>query len=115
MKSGRKKLSEHEKRKHQINCRVTDAELKKINSGKPPGVTPGEWMRKKALDRKLPRTIPELNREAWADLARALGNLNQITKHLNQGNGNLSVAIAQVEQLGTQIQKLRDQLLREVE
>ena len=35
---------------------------------------------------RLPPTIPEVNREAWAALARTAANLNQIAHRLNAGD-----------------------------
>ena len=90
---------ESEKRRHQINCRVTDSELIRIDAGRPSGMSRGEWIRTKALKRNLPRVIPEVNREAWADLARVAGNLNQMARHLNQGNGDLAAALDEVARL----------------
>jgi len=110
-KRGPEPKPETELRRHPITCRVTDAELIRIDAGRPEGMTRGEWIRTKALKRKLPRAIPEINRKAWADLARSLGNLNQIAKHLNQGGGDLAGAVATVEQIRAEVQKLRQQLI----
>ena len=44
----------------------------------------GEYLRAAALHR-LPPTIPAANREQWAELARTAANLNQIARHLNEG------------------------------
>lgn len=32
----------------------------------------------------LPQSVPELNREAWAKLAKAAANLNQIARRINE-------------------------------
>jgi hypothetical protein len=34
---------------------------------------------------KPPRIVPTVNKVAWADLSRAAGNLNQITRAINEG------------------------------
>jgi len=44
----------------------------------------GEYLRSAAMG-KLPPTIPAVNREQWAELARTAANLNQIARHLNEG------------------------------
>lgn len=44
----------------------------------------GEWLRMAALE-KLPPTVPAINAQAWAELARAAANLNQIARALNAG------------------------------
>ena len=110
-KRGPEPKPESELRRHPITCRVTDAELIQIDAGRPDGMSRGEWIRTKALKRKLPRAIPEINRKAWADLARSLGNLNQIAKHLNQGGGDLPGAVDQVKQIRAEVQNLRSDLL----
>ena len=94
-----KPLPEHQKRKHPITCRLTDEELSRIDFGKPQGTSRGEWIRTKALSRKIPRAIPEINRKAWAELSRVASNLNQLTRFLNQGNGNLSATLIEVATL----------------
>lgn len=72
-----------EQRRHGISCRVNDAELALIDQrrGK---VSRGEWLRLAALS-KPPRIVPEVNKVAWADLARAAGNLNQLARAINEG------------------------------
>lgn len=76
---------ESELRKHPITCRLTDQELEQVDQGKPQGMSRGEWIRTKALKRKLPRSIPEMNRQAYAELARLAANLNQYMRAVNQG------------------------------
>jgi hypothetical protein len=51
-------------------------------------MTRGEWLRTRALKRRLPRAIPEINREAWASLARVSGNLNQYMRAVNEGRAD---------------------------
>lgn len=95
---GRKELPEHEKRKHPITCRLTDAELSLANQRRG-ALTCGEWMRRGALA-SIPPTIPALNREAWIELARLSSNLNQIAKRLNQtGKMEVSKVKEEVEAL----------------
>jgi hypothetical protein len=45
----------------------------------------GEWVRMSWLKTLPPPPAPAINREAWAELARAAGNLNQLARHLNAG------------------------------
>ena len=72
-----------EQRRHSVSCRLTNAELVHLDARRGQ-VSRGEWMRLAALD-KPPRTVPEINKVAWADLARVAGNLNQITRAINEG------------------------------
>ena len=56
--------------RHLVACRLTDAELAQLDLGR--GVlTRGEGLRQLALARHLPPAIPALNRQAYAELARA--------------------------------------------
>lgn len=51
------------------------------------GLPPATFVRQVALDAVVPRPaqIPEVNREAYLELAKMGGNLNQIAHHLNAG------------------------------
>lgn len=79
---GRKPLPSDEQRRHAVTCRLTDAERDQIDAARGK-VTRGEYLRLAALA-KPPRVVPEINREAWAELARASGNLNQIAAVANK-------------------------------
>lgn len=90
-------LPPDERREHCVSVRVNAGELATLDSRR--GVYQrGEWLRMAALD-KLPPTIPAINREAWTELARAAGNLNQIARSLNAGEkvdrGSLRDQLAQ--------------------
>lgn len=80
---GPKPKPPEEQRRHGVSCRVNDAEISLIDQrrGK---VSRGEWLRLAALS-KPPRIVPEINKVAWADLARAAGNLNQLSRAINEG------------------------------
>lgn len=91
--------SNAEVRRHQVNARLNDDELVLLDRGRPEKITRGTWLRTLALNRKLPRPIPEINREAWAELARVAANLNQLTRHFNQGGGDLDAAMGEVAEL----------------
>lgn len=43
----------------------------------------GEYLRAAGLHQRLPASIPEINREAWASLSRSAANLNQIARKIN--------------------------------
>ena len=100
---------EAEKRKHLFACRLTDSELDQLDQGRPPGMTRGAWLRTKALKRKLPRQIPEVNRQSYIELARLAGNLNQYVKAINQGRATEPAPDLQV--MYNEVQKLRSELL----
>lgn len=74
-------------RKHPVTCRLTDEEKAKVDQLRG-AITRGEWLRRTALGRP-PRMVPELNRQAWLELARLAGNLNQLAQAVNQGRKDL--------------------------
>mgnify|MGYP001499143489 CR=1 FL=1 len=88
-------LDPQEKREHCVSVRVNARELAQLDERRG-NFQRGEWLRMAALD-KLPPTVPSINSQAWAELARAAANLNQLAKAVNAG--------ARVEKGG-----LRDQL-----
>ncbi len=100
---------EAELRKHPVTCRLTDKELEILDQGKPEKMTRGAWLRTKALKRKLPRTIPEINREAYANLSRLASNLNQYVRAVNQGRANGQIFDLKI--MYSEVQKLRTELI----
>lgn len=80
-KRGRKPAADP--RQHAVTCRLTDAELSRCDNVRG-DLTRGEWLRIAALD-ALPVVIPAVNRDAYAELARAAANLNQLAKKSNTG------------------------------
>lgn len=48
------------------------------------GIGRGAWLRRAGLA-QLPRVVPEVNRQAWAELSRVAGNLNQHQRAINEG------------------------------
>ena len=74
------------KRVHMVSSRLSAAELAMLDERRAAfRMRRGEYLRAAALQRDLPPTIPAINRQQWADLARLAANLNQIAKHLNGG------------------------------
>jgi hypothetical protein len=79
-------LDAADKRGNTVSVRLNDAELARLDSQRDAvQMQRGEYLRAAALHR-LPPTIPALNREAWAELARTAANLNQIARGLNVGD-----------------------------
>jgi transposase len=76
----------------------------------------GAYVRRAIMAQRSPRaTVPQLNVQAWGELARTAANLNQVTRHLNEG-GQLDAATAAglavvVERLGGEVRALRLGLL----
>ncbi len=76
-------LDPSEKREHCVSVRLNVVELATLNERRGP-YQRGSWLRMAALD-KLPPTIPALNAQAWAELARSAANLNQLARAVNAG------------------------------
>ena len=91
-------------RRHAVSCRLTDAELARLDELRG-GVSRGEWLRLTALS-KPPRIVPEINKIAWADLARAAGNLNQVTRAINEGK----LPVKDAPSVGRAVMDVRAQL-----
>ena len=98
-------LDATDKRGHTVSVRLNDAELARLDSQRDAvQMQRGEYLRAAALHR-LPPTIPEVNREAWAALARTAANLNQIAHRLNVGR---NVAPDSVAQAAEDVSAMRD-------
>ncbi len=72
----------------------------------------GAYVRRAIMAQRSPRaTVPQLNVQAYGELARMAANLNQLTRHLNEG-GALDATMAtrielEVERLGRDVRALR--------
>ena len=102
-------LPADELRRHSVSCRLTDAELSTVDERRGE-VSRGEWLRLAALS-KPPRIVPTVNKVAWADLSRSAGNLNQITRAINEGR----LPVSDRAKVGAQLMQIRaemDQLRR---
>jgi len=73
------------------------------------GITPSAWVRQAALN-QLPAKIPELNLQAWSQLARLAANINQYQAAINSGQaGGYPPSV--LSALSLQINALRLDLL----
>jgi hypothetical protein len=86
-RSGRPPVSQGEVRKRTIGVRVNVAELDALQrKADSLGLPLAQWLRKIALSRFVPcPLVPEINREAYADLAKLAGNLNQLARATYEG------------------------------
>ena len=76
-----------DKRKNCVSVRLSDAELEELNQkrtnyGKRV-FRKGEFLRMMAFN-SIPPVVPKINIDAWQELGRIGGNLNQIARKLNQ-------------------------------
>jgi hypothetical protein len=76
-------LPEGEKRNHCVSVRLNASELAQVDGWRG-RVQRGEYLRHAAF-KTLPVVVPEINREAWAEMARVGSNLNQLAKLANAG------------------------------
>lgn len=86
-RSGRPCVPQDEVRKRTVGVRVNTAELDALQrKADSLGLPLAQWLRKVALSRFVPRPlVPEVNREAYAELAKLAGNLNQLARAAHEG------------------------------
>lgn len=108
-KRGRKRVPESQQRRHPVTCRLTDAERDQVDASRG-SVTRGEFIRRAALS-AAPRVVPEVNREAWVELARLSSNLNQLVRHLNQKAPDGPRPPAKLKELQEAVVRLRADLI----
>lgn len=109
-KSGPKPLALADKREYCVSVRLNSAELADLDSARAlVKMQRGEYLRS-ASRGVLPPTIPQINRESWANLSRVAANLNQYQQAINAGtvHGHAPEVIHSLAEL---VQKLRAELL----
>ena len=109
-KRGQKPVGSAVLRLHTVSVRLNSAELAWLDGVRGAvKMARGEYLRH-ASRGKLPPTIPQINREAWANLARVAANLNQYQHAINAGtvHGHPPETIQDLVEL---VQKLRAELL----
>lgn len=94
-KGGRPKGDPAAVRKITIGVRVNTAEREALTrKAKHMGMSPCQWLRTAALERKLPPTpVPEANREAYGELTRLAANINQLARAANEGRAVVSPSL----------------------
>ena len=104
-KQERRRLAADEKREHCVSVRMNEAELARLDAERG-RFHRGEWLRRTwSLTQPKP-PVPEVNRQAWAELARLAGNLNQAMKAFHEGRLR-GVDPAVLEELFHQVAGLR--------
>ena len=90
-KGGRPRMADEDKARNQLTVYLTDIQLADLaEKAAKQNMSTSQWLIKAAV-RKLPKSIPEINRSAYTDLGKVGGNLNQIARKLNEG-GQVSVS-----------------------
>jgi hypothetical protein len=84
---GRRKISEKNRRKVQVNIRLTDEEFEKITTHSTgSALSPANWIRKKVFTGKFPPPkISPIDAAAIQELRRIGVNLNQAMHKVNEG------------------------------
>ena len=73
-----------EKRDLLVWVRLTESEMEKLDvQRKSVSMGRGEYLRAASLH-KLPKIIPEINKESWLELSRLSSNLNQYQASINK-------------------------------
>lgn len=112
-KGGRERLrlAPETVRQRTIGVRLNNAELGAIQrKADSMGIPPTTWMRHAALSRMpLRPLVPELNRQAYAELARLAGNLNQLIRAAHEGRVNVPPSL--LAELYAAVQAFRLELL----
>lgn len=101
-------LEENELRSHCVSVRLNKGELNLLDERRKK-FERGEWLRMASIDR-LPSAIPEINSEAWIELARLAANLNQFQAAINQGRAS-GYPPKFLEEVLMQVKALRRELL----
>jgi hypothetical protein len=109
---GRRKLSEHELRRHQVNISLRDDEraelLRRADLARMPV---HDYVRRRALSDRL-RVVPprRLGVEEFREVARLSSNVNQIARALNSGRGAVGPETArELERLRELLEQLMPQ------
>lgn len=90
-------------RSGQVMVRLTASERARLDDLAGAGGI-AEYLRATALGWKprLARVVPTLNADAWRDLAPVMANLNQLTRHANEGRlgvlGDLTPVLDDIRQ-----------------
>jgi len=111
---GRPKLADNERREAlTLNVRFNEEEARVVTEkAATAGVTPTEWARAAALGRtpKARVVVPEINREAWLNLAGLAANFNRTMALINEGR-DIGVRREMAEHLQHELTSLRAALL----
>jgi hypothetical protein len=69
-------------RNHCVSVYLDPTEIERLDNARQK-MRRGTYLRSLFLGHELPVPIPEINRQAYTELARSASNLNQITHRLN--------------------------------
>lgn len=104
-----------ERRTRRVAVYFTPAEYQRLVRAAGADTAPalGRVLRDGALGGRAvpqPAQVPEVNREAWEQLARSLGNLNQLARWVNSGGRVCDDLADELAEMREQVQQLRKEL-----
>lgn len=110
-KSGGRPKAVPEVLRRTVGVRLNTAEWAEIQrKADALGIPPTAWMRLAALSRQLPRQrVPAVNREAYAELAKLAGNINQLARAAHEGRAVVPFPVLKATH--DQLKRLRLELL----
>ncbi|MDR1242342.1 MAG: mobilization protein [Deltaproteobacteria bacterium] len=106
---GRPRADQDKIRKRTIGVRVNAAELNELRiKANSVGLSLAQLLRKIALSKApLRPLVPEINRVAYAELAKLAGNLNQLVRAANEGRTILPMPIMEFQKIQATVNLLR--------
>lgn len=113
-KRGPAPLADDQRRTRRVSVYLTPAEHERL-AANAAGRGVADVLRRAALGRSLAAApqVPEVNREAWRTLARAVGNLNQLAHHAHAGDVVDAAVRAELAEVRALVEQLRKELVGE--
>lgn len=110
-RGGRPKAAPGELRGAPIGVRVNGVERAEIErKAAQCGMTPAEFLRAVGMEYEVRRAVPQVNREAYQELARTAANLNRVVALINSGRP-VGIGEGLAKQMLEDVQALRRELL----
>ena len=109
-------MTKPDRQKREIfSIRLSPTERQAIeNLADTAGMKLGEYIRATALNQKIPRSVPKINREIYIELGRIGNNINQIARVANVGikrGDRLNVEMNQLSELSEYLDRLKLEVL----
>jgi hypothetical protein len=109
-RGGRPKKGDAERRSVQLGTKLTTAESEYVKRlAQTLNLTPCDLTRRVLLGTRLPRPIPEINQQAWAELRPLADELRRVINR-SRADGATAVDAELLEQLFEVVQSLRLEL-----
>jgi hypothetical protein len=94
-----------------VRTRLTAEEMAAVRAeARARYMTIGSFLRRRLLGRRLPRAIPEINRETWLRLGPLASDLNQYVRAIDKGQADAS-PLPLLEALRLELKALRRSLI----